>query len=80
MLISIARVEEYTFTGGGGWLDQMGIRLTQLSTGLKLKLKLSLAKSAHPKKMFRPEKMESKKLESQSIVVKRKFRSEKIWP
>ena len=37
-----------TFTGGcggyvvGGWLDQVGIRLSQLST--KLKLKLSLAK------------------------------------
>ena len=27
----------------GGWLDQVGIRLTQLSTKLKLKLKLSLA-------------------------------------
>ena len=22
--------------GGGGWLDQVGIRLTQLSTGLKV--------------------------------------------
>ena len=31
--------------GGGGWLDQVGIRLSQLSTKLKLKLKLSLAKS-----------------------------------
>ena len=32
--------------GGGGWLDQVGIRLSQLSTKLKLnlKLKLSLAK------------------------------------
>ena len=29
--------------GVGGWLDQVGIRLTQLSTKLKLKLKLSLA-------------------------------------
>ena len=29
--------------GGGGWLDQVGIRLTQLSTKLKLMLKLSLA-------------------------------------
>ena len=27
----------------GGWLDQVGIRLSQLSTKLKLKLKLSLA-------------------------------------
>ena len=39
-----------TFTGGcggyvvGGWLDQVGIRLSQLSTKLKLKLKLNLAK------------------------------------
>ena len=38
-----------TFTGGcggyvvGGWLDQVGIRLSRLSTKLKLKLKLSLA-------------------------------------
>ena len=38
-----------TFTGGcggyvvGGWLDQVGIKLSQLSTKLKLKLKLSLA-------------------------------------
>ena len=31
--------------GWGGWLDQVGIRLSQLSTKLKLKLKLSLAKS-----------------------------------
>ena len=41
-------VVKVTFTGGcggyvvGGWLDQVGIRLSQLST--KLKLKLSLAK------------------------------------
>ena len=28
--------------GGGGWLEKLGIRLSQLST--KLKLKLSLAK------------------------------------
>ena len=27
----------------GGWLDEVGIRLSQLSTKLKLKLKLSLA-------------------------------------
>ena len=27
----------------GGWLDQVGIKLSQLSTKLKLKLKLSLA-------------------------------------
>ena len=27
----------------GGWLDQVGIRLSQLSTKLKLKLKLSFA-------------------------------------
>ena len=42
-----------TFTGGcggyvvGGWLDQVGIRLSQLSTKLKLKLKLSLAIGPH---------------------------------
>ena len=30
--------------GGGGWLEKVGIRLSQLSTKLKLKLKLSLAK------------------------------------
>ena len=42
-----------TFTGGcggyvvGGWLDQVGIRLSQLSTKLKLKLKLSLVKTAN---------------------------------
>ena len=32
--------------GGGGWLEQLGIRLSQLPTKLKLnlKLKLSLAK------------------------------------
>ena len=29
--------------GGGGWLDQVGIRLSQLSTKLKLKLKLKLS-------------------------------------
>ena len=29
--------------GGGGWLEKVGIRLSQLSTELKLKLKLSLA-------------------------------------
>ena len=29
--------------GVGGWLDQVGIKLSQLSTKLKLKLKLSLA-------------------------------------
>ena len=29
----------------GGWLDQVGIRLSQLSTKLKLKLKLNLAKT-----------------------------------
>ena len=38
-----------TFTGGcggyvvGGWLDQVGIKLSQLSTKLKLKLKLKLS-------------------------------------
>ena len=38
-----------TFMGGcgghvvGGWLDQAGIRLSQLSTKLKLKLKLKLS-------------------------------------
>ena len=30
--------------GVAGWLDQVGIKLSQLSTKLKLKLKLSLAK------------------------------------
>ena len=29
--------------GGGGWLEKLGIRLSQLPTKLKLKLKLSLA-------------------------------------
>ena len=29
--------------GGGGWLEQLRIRLSQLPTKLKLKLKLSLA-------------------------------------
>ena len=29
--------------GVGGWLDQVGIKLSQLPTKLKLKLKLSLA-------------------------------------
>jgi len=28
----------------GGWLDQVGIKLSQLSTKLKFELKLSLAK------------------------------------
>ena len=28
--------------GGVGWLDQVGIRLSQLSTNLNLKLKLEL--------------------------------------
>ena len=31
--------------GVGGWLDQVGIKLSQVSTKVKLKLKLSLAKS-----------------------------------
>ena len=37
-----------TFTGGcrgyvvGGWLDQVGIRLSQLSTKLKLKMSLAI--------------------------------------
>ena len=26
--------------GGGGWLDQVGVRLTQLSTGLKVEAEL----------------------------------------
>ena len=34
-------LEIYTFTGG--WLDQVGIRLSQLSTNLNLKLKLKLS-------------------------------------
>ena len=29
--------------GGGGWLEQLGIRLSQLPTKLKLKLKLKLS-------------------------------------
>ena len=29
--------------GGGGWLEQLGIRLSQLPTKLKLKLKMSFA-------------------------------------
>ena len=31
----------------GGWLDQLEIKPSQLSTELKLKLKLSLAKTVH---------------------------------
>ena len=44
-----------TFTGGcggyvvGGWLDQVGIRLSQLSTKLKLKLKLKLSLAIKPR-------------------------------
>ena len=40
---------QHPFMGGcgghvlGGWLDQAGIRLSQLSTKLKLKLKLKLS-------------------------------------
>ena len=34
-------LEIYTFTGG--WLDQVGIRLSHLSTQLKLKLKLKMS-------------------------------------
>ena len=40
MLIALARAQKSTFTGGGGWLDQLGIRLTQLSTGLKVEAEL----------------------------------------
>ena len=45
MLITIVRVQKYTFmgrggVGGGGWLDQVGIRLTQVSTGLKVEAEL----------------------------------------
>ena len=40
MLVTIARAQKETFTGGGEWLDQMGIRLTQLSTGLKVEAEL----------------------------------------
>ena len=29
--------------GGGGWLEQLGIRLSQLPTKLKLNLKLKLS-------------------------------------
>ena len=29
--------------GGGGWLEKLGIRLSQLPTKLKLKLKLKLS-------------------------------------
>ena len=48
----LEKVLKETFTGGwwvAGWLDQVGIKLSQLSTKLKLylKLKLSLAKVAY---------------------------------
>ena len=38
----------------GGWLDQVGIRLTQLSTGLKVEAELGnkFAKKNFAKKMF----------------------------
>ena len=37
------------WVGGGGWLEKVGIRLSQHSTELKLKLKLSLAISGNGK-------------------------------
>ena len=43
MLHYTAATEKYSFTGGWGWLKQVGIRETQISTESKLKLKLSMA-------------------------------------
>ena len=42
-LEKVLKINFYRWVGVGGWLDQVGIRLNQLSTELKLKLKLSLA-------------------------------------
>ena len=42
-LNKLSRVGGWVGVGGGGWLEKLGIRLSQLSTKLKLKLKLSLA-------------------------------------
>ena len=36
---------------GGGWLDQVGIRLTQLSTGLKVEAELGNNKSSDQLKL-----------------------------
>ena len=39
----VLQINFHGWVGVGGLLDQVGIRLSQLSTKLKLKLKLSLA-------------------------------------
>ena len=40
--VKLSCLNKLSRVGGGGWLEKVGIRLSQLST--KLKLKLSLAK------------------------------------
>ena len=42
-LEKVLKINFHGWVGLGGWLDQVGIKLSQLSTKLKLKLKLSLA-------------------------------------
>ena len=42
-LDKLSRVGVGGWVGGGGWLEQLGIRLSQLPTKLKLKLKLKLS-------------------------------------
>ena len=67
----------------GGWLDQVGIRLTQLSTKLKLKLKLSLAirkKSARPKKCLGQQKWSTKNLCPNQLLFKENFDLKKFGP
>ena len=39
----MSHLNKLSRVGGGGWLEKLGIRLSQLSTKLKLKLKLKLS-------------------------------------
>ena len=39
----VLKINFHGWVGVGGWLDQLGIRLSQLSTKMKLKLKLKLS-------------------------------------
>ena len=42
LILWLELINKLSRVGMGGWLDQVGIRLTELSTKLKLKLKLNL--------------------------------------
>ena len=39
-------IQKYTFTGGGGWLDQVGLKLTQSPAKAGVEVRTELCKNS----------------------------------